>query len=539
VIATILGGIGLFLLGMVLMTDGLKAAAGDALRGVLSRLTGGAFKAFVSGAALTAVVQSSSATILATIGFVSAGLLSFNQAVGVIFGAAVGTTSTGWLVAFLGLKYSISAIALPLVGVGAMLRLLTHGRSASLGLALAGFGLIFVGIDTLQAGMLTLSERIDLTGLRYESIPGRLLLVMMGVAMTVVMQSSSAAVATTLAALHSGTIGLDQAAVLVIGQNVGTSVTAALASVGASVPARRTALSHIVFNVFNGLVAFLVLPLVLPALEYLAANLGAGAEGATAVFHTAFNVAGAGLLLPFVGAYAALICRLVPDRAPALTRNLDASVRNVPSVAVEAARRTVQGVAAEVLDAVRGALTVEGRHPPAADGAGVVAAEGALRETRAFLGGVRSTPESGAEYQRHVSVLHAVDHLERLIQALGDTGAARVLRADAEVRSPARRLAERLSAPLAWYRAPDGDPPVRTLEETSREMADLRREERPRVMERTVVGGVTPDQALARLDAMRWLDRLAYHAWRAAHHLAAAAPDAAPAPVEEPQPPEP
>jgi phosphate:Na+ symporter len=539
VIATILGGIGLFLLGMVLMTDGLKAAAGDALRGVLSRLTGGAFKAFVSGAALTAVVQSSSATILTTIGFVSAGLLAFNQAIGVIFGAAVGTTSTGWLVAFLGLKYSISAVALPLVGIGALLRLLTHGRSASIGLAIAGFGLIFVGIDTLQAGMLTFAERIDLSGLRYESIPGRLLLVMVGVAMTVVMQSSSAAVATTLAALHSGTIDLGQAAVLVIGQNVGTSVTAALASVGASVPARRTALSHIVFNVFNGLGAFLVLPLVLPGLEYLAAHLGAGAEGATAVFHTAFNVAGAALLLPFVGAYSALICRLVPDRAPALTRNLDASVRNVPPVAVEAARRTVQGVAAEVLDAVRAALTTPGRHAPATRAAGILAAEGALRETRAFLGGVRSTPESGEEYQRHVSVLHAVDHLERLIQAVGDDAAARVLRTDAEVRSPAARLAERLAAPLAWYRAPEGAPPVQALQETSREMADLRREERPRVMERTVVGGVTPDEALARLDAMRWLDRLAYHAWRAGHHLAAAAPDAPPAPAEEPQPPEP
>jgi phosphate:Na+ symporter len=537
VIATILGGIGLFLLGMVLMTDGLKAAAGDALRTVLSRLTGGTLKAFLSGAGLTALVQSSSATILTTIGFVSAGLLGFNQAVGVIFGAAVGTTSTGWLVAFLGLKYSISAVALPLVGIGALLRLLTRGRSASIGLALAGFGLIFVGIDTLQAGMLTLSERIDLSGLPYESIPHRLALVLLGVAMTVVMQSSSAAVATTLAALHAGTIGLPQAAVLVIGQNVGTSVTAALASIGAAVPARRTAVSHILFNVFSGVIAFLLLPAVLPGLESLARTLGAGAAGATAVFHTSFNLVAAALLLPFVAAYMRLVTRLVPDRTPALTRNLDASVRDVPSVAVEAARRTVQDVAVLVLEAVRSRLarTSAGApsRPPELDAAGA-----ALRETRAFLGGVRSTPESGPEYARHLSVVHAVDHLERLIQAAHDDGAASLLQYDAELRALAGSVAARLEAPLAWFRAPEGPPPVALLEETSRGVAQTRRDQRPRVLERTVTGGATPDAALAQLDAMRWVDRLAYHAWRAGHHLARAAPGGAEA-ADEPPPPEP
>ncbi len=121
--AAILGGIGLFVLGMLLMTEGLKAAAGAALGALLARFTGGPTKAFLSGAAVTAVVQSSSATTLTTIGFVSAGLLTLTQAIGVIFGAAVGTTSTGWLVAFLGLKYSVGVLALPLVGVGALMRL--------------------------------------------------------------------------------------------------------------------------------------------------------------------------------------------------------------------------------------------------------------------------------------------------------------------------------------------------------------------------------------------------------------------------------
>jgi len=239
-----LGGIGLFLLGMILMTDGLKTAAGNALRKALARFTGGPLSALLSGATLTALVQSSSATTLATIGFVSAGILTFEQAVGVVFGANLGTTSTGWLVSLLGFKVSIAAFALPMVGAGALANLLGRGRWRAAGLAVAGFGLIFVGIDQLQVGMAGLATRLDPSMLPGDNLAGRLALVGLGVLMTVVMQSSSAAVATTLAALHAGTIGLDHAAALVIGQNVGTTVTAGLAAIGASTAARRTALAH-------------------------------------------------------------------------------------------------------------------------------------------------------------------------------------------------------------------------------------------------------------------------------------------------------
>src|SRR5690606_13279944 len=141
-----IGGIGLFLLGMVLLTDGLKAVAGDALRRALERSVRGRLSAVASGTAVTVLVQSSSATTLATIGFVSAGLLAFPRAVGVLLGASLGTTSTGWLVSLLGLKLSVTALALPLVASGALLRLLGRERWAAGGLAMAGFGLIFVGI---------------------------------------------------------------------------------------------------------------------------------------------------------------------------------------------------------------------------------------------------------------------------------------------------------------------------------------------------------------------------------------------------------
>jgi phosphate:Na+ symporter len=193
---------------------------------------------------------------LTTIGFVSAGLLSFSSALGVIVGANVGTTSTGWIVSLLGFKLNVGQVALPFIGVGALLRLLFDGRRAHLGMALAGFGLIFIGIDVLQEGMGGLAQRIDLSSFPATTLASRLLLILIGAVMTVLLQSSSAAVALTLTALNSQAIDLEQSAYLVIGQNLGTTVTAVLAAVGASVPARRTALGHILFNALTGLLAF-------------------------------------------------------------------------------------------------------------------------------------------------------------------------------------------------------------------------------------------------------------------------------------------
>lgn len=516
-ISALLGGIGLFLLGMILMTEGLKASAGDALRDLLQRFTGGRLSAFASGMTITALVQSSSATTLATIGFVSAGLLTFSQAVGVIIGAAVGTTSTGWIVATLGLRFSVSAIALPLVGVGALLRLLTRGRSAAVGLSLAGFGLIFVGIDTLQLGMQSVSDQLDLSGIGADNLPQRLLLVLIGLAMTVIMQSSSAAVATTLAALHTGTIGFNQAAALVIGQNVGTSVTSGIASIGASIAARRTSVAHIGFNTFSGVVAFIAMPLFLSGLDSVMQHTGAGPAIGIAVFHSAFNVVGAAVILPLIGPYSAFITRLVPERKPAITGNLDRSVLSVPAVALEAARQTVW----EITDAVlRNALQAV-RPPVAADAAetGTAAAGVALSETRAFLSGVHSSPEAARDYHLHLSVLHAIDHLERMVAALESPFPPEVLRGDPALKDAADLLGKALDNTLAWLEDESGAVAPPEMESVSQSLAKTRREHRPAVLAHTVSGEISPAVALRSLDAMRWLDRLAYHAWRTVHHL--------------------
>jgi phosphate:Na+ symporter len=522
VIAATLGGIGIFLIGMILLTDGLKAAAGGTLKNVLQRFARGPVSSLVSGAGVTALVQSSSATTLTTIGFVSAGLLTFPQAVGVILGANVGTTSTGWIVSLLGLKVSVGVVALPLVGAGALTRLVARGRLSHVGLALAGFGLIFVGIDSLQAGMSGLAGRFDPGAFPGGSAHGRAMLVLVGLGMTVVMQSSSAAVATTLTALHSGAIDLEQSAYLVVGQNVGTTVTAALASLGAGVPARRTAAAHILFNLLTAALALVTLPVLLP-LTLRVAGTGDPAT-AVALFHTTFNLLGVAVVLPVLPLFARLVERLVPEKHRVLTRHLDRTVSRIPSVAVEAARQATEATAVLLFGLLADEVGPE-RPPAEKDRVGSGADEGtkeALAAIRAFLASVRTDQGSDPEFERHLSVLHAMDHLGRIRTAL-DT-------ADGSTPpwngGPFALAAAHLARALA---AGDGIPSPETLGRISGELASLRRETRARVLEATARGELTPDGARVEIEWAKRIDRLAYHAWRTAFHLRRAGSGSGPA----------
>jgi phosphate:Na+ symporter len=519
----VLGGIGIFLIGMVLMTEGLKSAAGDSLRSVLARFTRGPLSAIATGAGVTALVQSSSATTLTTIGFVSAGLLTFPQAIGVIFGANIGTTSTSWLVSALGLRVSVSAVALPLVGIGALLRLLGRDRVAALGHALAGFALVFIGIDFLQEGMSSASGWLDPADLPGHGVGGRVVLVLVGVVMTVIMQSSSAAAATTLTALHAGTLDLERASALVIGQAVGTTVTAGFAAIGASIAARRTALAHVLFNVLTGIVAFALLPV------FLAIVSGLGHPDpalSLAAFHTSFKVLGVLLLLPFTRQFAAAIEKILPERGSPLIRHLDRSVTRLPSVAVEAALRALRATAAAAAEI--GQRSLAGDPRARADLEPVVRA---LAETRHFLAEVRSEHESSEVHQRHLSALHAVDHLERLVGALNEVSAMdTAARAEdiAALRETLRRMLSDAGARLETSADEEG---ALRLAQASGALAEGRRRDRPVVLERTARGEVSPEAALVLLEAMRWIDRVGYHLARAAHHLRQ---DAAVAPTPEP-----
>ena len=280
-------------------------------------------QAMLSGASMTALVQSSSVTTVATISFVTAGLLTFNQALGLILGANIGTTATGWIVAVVGLKFSVSQIALPLIGVGALMRLFTRGRWEDIGLAIAGFGTLFVGLDVLQAGMAGVSGYITPDTLPSDTWLGRIGLMGIGFMLTSLMQSSSAAIAVTLTALNADTISMMQAAAMAIGVNVGTTTTAGLAILGAGTAARRVAFAHLLFNLMTGLVAFMSLPLLVRILAFFEIT---EPTLALAAFHTTFNVVGVITDLAVPRAILGYVERTIVERGPRLTRRLDPSL---------------------------------------------------------------------------------------------------------------------------------------------------------------------------------------------------------------------
>ena len=338
------GGLGLFLLGMGLMTDGLKLAAGPALHRILTGATRTRAHALGSGVLVTALVQSSSAVTVAAIGFVNAGLLALGPALWVLFGANVGTTMTGWIVAVVGLKFKVEALAMPLVGLGALLRLTGEGRrGGAVGTALSGFGMLFLGIALLQQAFAGLAGQISLP--QGEGVPVLLAQLGIGLLMTVLMQSSSAAMAIALTAAQSGLIEAQGAAAVVIGANIGTTVTALLAAVGATPNARRAASAHIVFNLLTGVVALLLLPWLIDLLGMARAALELPPDPAIklALFHTTFNVIGVLLMWPLAAPLTRWLQQRfrVREEDEAQPQFLDDTVLAVPTLALDALAREV------------------------------------------------------------------------------------------------------------------------------------------------------------------------------------------------------
>lgn len=516
----LLGGIGLFLMGMVLLTDGLKAFAGESLRRALVRFTGTPLKAFASGALVTLMVQSSSATTVTLIGFVSAGLITFPQAVGVVFGASLGTTGTGWIVSVLGLKVSLGYYALPLVGIGALMKLLGQGRARALGVALAGFGLIFIGIETLQDGMRGFAGIFNLAALPASGLWGHALAMAIGIVMTVIMQSSSAATATTLTALHTGAINFEQAAALVIGAAIGTTVTGALAAIGGSVPAKRTALAHVLFNLATGGIAILLLPLLLWGIGLAQQHLGLDPGAMSlAAFHTLFIALGVAVFLPVVEHFARWIERLLPDKGPALTRHLDATLLQAPAVALEATRRALRDIAEETFAALRAALAgspVEETHRQRL--------HHALDQTQTFFSRIPPLAEDEPLSRARIHVMHTIDHLTRLQARLVPPAGMARMRAEASLK-PAMEFCRAIleSAPQA-LRACSTEM-LLAIEQDARALTRLRKEGRLTILRQTVDGNWGPFEALEAMDAMRWLERVGNHTWRICHYLSEPAED--------------
>ncbi|HEU0179699.1 MAG TPA: Na/Pi symporter [Blastocatellia bacterium] len=306
-IVKLIGGLGMFLLGIHHLTEGLKDLAGDSLRRALTRLVAGRVSAIASGVVFTVLIQSSTAAILTMIGFISAGLMTFVQAIGVIMGATLGTTSTPWMVAYFGFRVRIASFAMPMLGVGALLWLVAKGRARSLGAVIAGFGLLFTGIDYMQNGMKGVTWNFE-----GFSGPGSMwLLAAIGIGMTIVMQSSSAAAATTLVALNAGALSFEQACALIVGQSIGTTGTTALVMIGAGLAVRRAALAHILFSAIVGLLGMVFLGPLTAAAEWVGSHLdNPDSVLAVAAFSNIFKFAGIAVFIPFMNRFAGFIARI-------------------------------------------------------------------------------------------------------------------------------------------------------------------------------------------------------------------------------------
>jgi phosphate:Na+ symporter len=356
ILLTTFGGLGLFLFGMHLMSDALQRIAGSGLRRILERLTTNRVVAVIAGMAITAIIQSSSATTVMTVGLVNAGLMSLQQALGVVIGANIGTTVTAQIIAF-----KLTDVALPLVGVGMFMKILSkRERVRYWGDFLLGFGLLFYGMLVMQGGIEPMRDAPWVGGMFVHFSTAPILGVLVGAIITMIFQSSSATVGLVIALASSGVIGFPAAAALVLGENIGTTITAQLASIGTSVSAKRVARAHFLFNLFGVCVVLSIFPYFLEFVNYItpgdpmqiaASGTAPYAARHVANLHTLFNVTNCLLFLPFLGALGWAASLITPgEEKPRIFRleSLAPTIFETPSFALDEARQELAYMGNEV-----------------------------------------------------------------------------------------------------------------------------------------------------------------------------------------------
>ncbi len=317
----LLGALGVFLFGMRVMSEGIQKVAGKRLQSILNYMTANRVAAVLTGFFITALVQSSSATTVMVVSFVNASLLSLTQAIGVVMGANIGTTVTTWIVSIIGFKFKITAIALPIVGVGLPFMFSKFKKRRDIGEILIGFGLLFLGLMFLKESVPDIKSNPEVleflknyTDLGFLSF---VIFVFVGSVLTVIVQSSSAAMAITVTMAYMGWIGFETAAAIVLGENIGTTVTAYLASLGTNVNARRTARAHFLFNTFGVIWMALIFKYFTQFILKIApwdSSLQVNLPLNLSLFHTIFNITNSLIFLPFVRPFAKIVETIVKPK---------------------------------------------------------------------------------------------------------------------------------------------------------------------------------------------------------------------------------
>ena len=359
----LLGGLGVFLLGIKMMSDGLQKAAGNRLRKIISGATGNRFTGTLSGILVTSIIQSSSATTVMVVGFVSAGLLTLTQSLGVIFGANIGTTTTAWIISLLGFKVDIALFAMPMIGVGFFSQFISKWPIVRrIGEAMLGFGLLFLGLSLIKSGIPDVqssSATIEwITKFRPDTLWSLLAVVGVGTVLTVIFQSSSAVMAVTLTCAAKGLIDYPTACALVLGENIGTTITANIAAIGAPRAAKRAALGHMMFNILGVIWAIALFHPLLSLVDWIVPGATEGNSPEVllvsipyhlSAFHTTFNIINTCVMLIFIKQFEKLIMAVMPLKRSEEDQTdlvyLKAGVTATPELFIEAARREVDRMA--------------------------------------------------------------------------------------------------------------------------------------------------------------------------------------------------
>jgi len=322
-IFSLVGSLALFLFGMKTMSEGLEKFAGDRLRSILAAMTKNRVMGVLTGILITALIQSSSATTVMVVSFVNAGLMTLAQSIGVIMGANIGTTVTAWIISAVGFKVNIAAFAIPLLAIGMPLIFSKKGNHKSIGEFIFGFSFLFMGLSFLQeaATAMNIGDMVAgmLAHVPQDSFFTIILFVIVGALVTMIVQASAATMAITLMlfGMNIPGFGFEQAAALAMGQNIGTTITAFMASLTANTQARRAALAHMFFNVFGVVVFLIVFYPACDAVSWVVENLMGGGNDLfkLSAFHTAFNVINTLLLIGFVKQIEMFVCRVLPMKA--------------------------------------------------------------------------------------------------------------------------------------------------------------------------------------------------------------------------------
>ncbi len=326
---TLVGSLGFFLYGMKLMSEALQKVAGDKMRTILARMTSNPVKGVFTGLLITAIIQSSSATTVMMVSFVNAGLLSLTESIGVIMGANIGTTVTAWLISILGFKIKISVISLPLIGIGFPLVFSKTNKRKSWGEFIIGFAMVFLGLDFLKGSVPDIKSHPEilefLSSYTSNGLLSHLLFLAIGTFLTMIIQSSSATMALTLVMCNFGWIPFDIAAAMVLGENIGTAVTANIAAAVANVSAKRAARAHLIFNILGVVWVSIIFTPFLSLINMFITKSGGASPFDTpeaipvalSIFHTSFNIANVLVFIWFTKFIQLIVTKMVPMKEDA------------------------------------------------------------------------------------------------------------------------------------------------------------------------------------------------------------------------------